>query len=185
MPIATEETNNSSVQQQYSTLVAAVDQAISQAAAHHLDRLQCQPGCSECCKPFSVLAVEADAMQRALATLAPAIRTRLAQSTSPATEQCPFLQDNLCLIYQQRPLICRSQGLAIAYIDHDRQAIEVSACPVNFPAEEDYPFTEQDLFFMDSFNERLAAINHDFCTETGLPPTERVPFREIPIPSIP
>ncbi len=166
-------------QENYPTLIAELDQAITQAASHHAERLQCQPGCSECCKPFSVLAVEAAHMQTALSRLDQVTLTRLQDSTNRGTEQCPFLTDNLCAIYHHRPLICRSQGLAIAYIDHEHEAIEVSACPLNFPVEEEYPFTEQDLLFMDSFNERLATINQEFCTKKGLPSAERIPFHAI------
>lgn len=118
-------------------------------------------------------------MQEALSALAPAIRARVRATAGQETEQCPFLLDDLCAIYPHRPLICRSQGLAIAYIDHEREVIEVSACPINFPADEEYPFSEENLLFMDPFNDQLAAINHDFCDMNGLPPAERILFRTI------
>lgn len=165
--------------QKYTTLITELDAAIAAAADHHRHRLQCRPGCSDCCKSFSVLAVEAAAMQQALAKLAPPIRARIGDAATQQAEQCPFLLDDLCAIYQYRPMICRSQGLAIAYIDHELEAIEVSACPRNFPAEEEYPFSEEDLLFMDPFNDRLAGINLDFCVEKELSPAERIHFRAI------
>ncbi|MDH4320568.1 MAG: YkgJ family cysteine cluster protein [Desulfobulbaceae bacterium] len=165
--------------QTYPDLITALDAAIAATAEHLRDRLQCRPGCSDCCKGFSVLAVEAAVMQQALAALAPATRARILAAAGQVAEQCPFLLDDLCAIYPHRPLICRSQGLAIAYIDHEHEAIEVSACPINFPTDEEYPFSEENLLFMDPFNDRLAAINHDFCVKNGLPPAERIPFRAI------
>jgi len=178
MTIAAKATIGSPAQQQYTALVAELGQAIRRAVAHHADRLQCRPGCVDCCRPFSVLAVEAAALRAALAQLPPAPLARI-RAQADSQEHCPFLVDKLCTVYQHRPLICRTQGLAIAYLDHDRQAIEVSACPLNFPADEDYEFTEPDLLFMDSFNGRLAEINHDFCACEGLSPEERIPFAAI------
>ena len=179
MTISNKETNNNPAQHSYSTLIAELDEAIAQAAAHHAIRLQCRPGCADCCKSFSVLAVEAEIMQAALAELDQATLARIAKAAANQSEQCPFLLEDLCAIYHHRPLICRSQGLAVAYINHEQEAIEVSACPINFPEDEEYPFSEQDLLFMDTFNDRLAAINQDFCTKKGLHPEERTPFRSI------
>ena len=122
-------------------------------------------------------------MQEALAKLDKATRTKIAEAAKKNPEQCPFLQEDLCAIYHHRPLICRTQGLAIAYINHEQEAIEVSACPINFPEDEEFPFTEQDLLFMDQFNDQLAAINHDFCTKKGLHPEERTPFALISQPT--
>ncbi|MDH5299698.1 MAG: YkgJ family cysteine cluster protein [Desulfobulbaceae bacterium] len=160
----------------YAELTMMIDLAMARSVRHHRQRLRCRPGCSGCCKSFSVLGVEAAAIERALARLA-ADALALIRSRADREEECPFLLDSLCAIYHHRPLICRSQGLAVAYIDHQRQAIEVSACPLNFP--DDFPFAEEDLFFMDPFNHKLVELNRDFCAKNGLRPEERVTFKKL------
>ncbi len=155
----------------YAQLVADLDRDVVRLASRL--PLNCRPGCSHCCKPFAVLAVEAAILKKALAALPPATRSRLADQAEDE-EQCPLLLDSLCAVYHHRPLICRTQGLAIAYVDHDHQAIEVSACPLNFP--DDFAFAQPDLFFMDPFNDRLAAINLEFCARQGIAAAERLPL---------
>lgn len=179
MTLSTKTTNTQSALRDYTALVTELDDAITQSAAHHEDRLQCRPGCAHCCESFSVLPVEAEVIQTALAALAPEPLANIEESAVRHPEKCPFLIDNLCAIYDHRPLICRTQGLAIAYIDHQHETIEVSACPINFPEDEEYPFTEHDLLLMDPFNDRLAAINREFCNKRGIASAKRISFREI------
>ena len=161
---------------EYRQLTAELDRAIARLVAHHGARLCCRPGCADCCKPFSVLAIEAEAIRAALPGLAPALRTRI-RAQADGLAQCPFCIDSLCAIYAHRPLICRSQGLAIAYVDHELEAIEVSACPLNFP--DDFAFCEADLLLMDPFNSRLASLNRDFCAPLGIAAEIRLPLTEI------
>lgn len=163
----------------YTTLVTELDQAIAANADLHRDRLQCRPGCSDCCRPFSVLAVEVARIETALAALAPATLAGIRDAAARQSQACPFLVNDLCAIYQYRPLICRTQGLPIAYVDHQRETIEVSACPINFPEDEEFFFSEENLFFMDSFNERLTVINRDFCTQQGVAGQHRIPFQHL------
>jgi hypothetical protein len=63
-----------------------------------------------------------------------------------------------------------------AYIDTDR-TIEVSACPKNFP--EECSFEQDDLFFMDGFNGRLAVLNLQYCRQAGLQPDCRIALADI------
>ncbi len=145
------------IAEEYTGLVSELDRAI--AALHQ--RLQnficCAPGCSSCCRRFTVLPLEA-------ALIAGSARVPL--QLPSRGEQCSKLIDNHCSIYPQRPLICRTQGLPIGYIDEDRELIEVSACPLNVP--EDHLFDHQDLLLLDSFNSRLATLNSAYCQVIGI-----------------
>ncbi len=96
-------------------------------------------------------------------------------------ERCGFLQDGLCSFYALRPVICRTQGMALAYIDEAGQSIEVSACPLNFP--EDATLDHDDLLFMDQFNERLAILNLRYCERHGLMPECRIALLDLLTPS--
>ena len=161
------------IRRQYLELVGEIDLRVRELTEGRLAaRIACRPGCSSCCMAFSVLPLEAALLAETLA------RQPMAAARSPG--HCLFLHDNLCAIYALRPVICRTQGLALAYIDEAEERIEVSACPLNFP--EDAPLAHEDLLFMDRFNERLAALNLRYCRLNGLEPGCRVALADLLAP---
>jgi transcriptional regulator with PAS, ATPase and Fis domain len=124
---------------EYEALVAKVD---SFAAAVHERRaadLACKLGCAGCCRvELTVTAVEAGAIERHLAVLAPDAREKIGR-----TDACVFLDPDTdgCLVYAARPFVCRTQGLPLRY---PRDVLPVAAvferdergdrtwCPLNF-----------------------------------------------------
>ena len=119
--------------------------------------------------PFAVLALEAAIIVHLLVP---------SQVVSPADEKkCLLLREGLCSVYEQRPIICRTQGLPLGYIDEEAGTIEVSACELNFT--QSYPFTHDDLLFMDTFNRRLAGLNQQYCCSAGLRPERRIPISDL------
>lgn len=161
----------------YQQLLANLDAEIARIGELHTPALSCGPGCASCCQSFSVLPLEAACLRETLVALPPASQARLARNLAAGDKRCPLLINELCSIYAARPVICRTQGLPLAYVDEEREAIEVSACPLNFPAE--YPFAPESLLFMDKFNERLFELNRTWCRKHGLAPDRRIPLREI------
>lgn len=163
--------------QDYHQLLAALDAEIARIGEMHGATLSCGPGCASCCLAFSVLPIEAACLREAIAALPSASQKRLRRNLAEGDDRCPLLSDDLCSIYAARPVICRTQGLPLAYVDEERQAIEVSACPLNFPDE--YAFAPESLLFMDGFNARLAELNRAWCRNQDLAPDKRIPLREI------
>lgn len=163
--------------QEYHQLIAALDAEIACIAQLHAATLSCGPGCASCCQAFSVLPIEAACVQEAIGALDTASRERLDRNRAKGDACCPLLIDDLCAIYAARPVICRTQGLPLAYVDEERQAIEVSACGLNFP--NDHVFAPEDLLFLDPFNVRLAELNQAWCSTRNLDPTTRIPLREL------
>jgi len=161
----------------YHQLLAALDTEIVRIGEIHGATLSCGPGCASCCRAFSVLSIEAACVQEAIASLDKARQERLSRNLAEGDDRCPLLIDDLCSVYAARPVICRTQGLPLAYVDEERQAIEVSACPLNFP--DDYDFAPESLLFMDGFNARLAELNRTWCHTQGLVPDKRHSLREI------
>ena len=154
----------------YLELIAEIDRAASQLAGGRLaGRITCRPGCSSCCMAFSVLPLEAALLQRGL-PVEPA-------AGPPRGDECALLGHGLCSVYSLRPVICRTQGLPLAYVDETLAQIDVSACPLNFP--EDADFDLDDLFFMDAFNERLAALNLLYCSRHDLDATVRIAIADL------
>ncbi|MGV1100197.1 YkgJ family cysteine cluster protein [Thiovibrio sp. JS02] len=163
--------------QEYQQLLAELAQKTRALAALLADTLQCRPGCASCCIPFAVLPIEAAAMRAALTALPMDRKDRIYSQSKTESTHCPLLVDQLCAIYGARPIICRTQGLALAYVDEERQAIEISACPVNFG--DDFAFREEHLLFMDRINARLFALNVEYCRAEGLPADKRVAIPDI------
>jgi len=160
----------------YHQLLAALDAEIVRIGALHAATISCGPGCASCCLAFSVLPIEAACLRRAIGALSAASRERLERNLADGSDRCPLLLDDLCSTYGARPVICRTQGLPLAYVDAEREAIEVSACPLNFP--DDHAFAQESLLFLDGFNARLSELNRLWCLEKGLDPDRRIPLRE-------
>ncbi|MHB8223243.1 MAG: YkgJ family cysteine cluster protein [Desulfurivibrionaceae bacterium] len=163
--------------QDYHQLLAALDTEIARIGEMHGATLSCGPGCASCCLAFSVLPIEAACLREAIDALPIASQEQLNRNLAEGDERCPLLIDDLCSVYAARPVICRTQGLPLAYVDEEREAIEISACPLNFPDE--YAFAPESLLFLDGFNGRLSELNHIWCRTQGLDPDRRIPLREI------
>ena len=100
----------------YLQLVAKIDAFFASVQATYRDRMQCGPGCSDCCHSrFSVTLVEAEHIAEGVASLAPEVRTRLrARARTGDPQRCAALADDgMCEIHPFRPIICRSHGAPI------------------------------------------------------------------------
>ena len=155
----------------YQDLIAEIDQRMQCLVRQRFSGLlHCRPGCSACCIEFAVLPLEAAHLQAVLC------EEKRPATSSSLGKCCLLLANGHCSVYERRPVLCRTQGLALAYIDAD-QTIEVSACPINFP--EEFSFEQDDLLFMDSFNDRLAVLNLRYCRQAGLQADCRIALSDI------
>jgi len=158
---------------QYQQLLIDLETAMDRAAkSTGAGCLRCRPGCVSCCISFAVLPIEAAILQAAIAGL-----PRPSSPDRPTENVCPLLIGDLCSVYAARPVICRTQGLALAYVDEEQESIEVSACGKNFAV--DFLFQPEMLLFMDSFNDRLFALNMDYCRLWKKAPDRRIPIQEL------
>jgi hypothetical protein len=117
----------------YTELVAKVDAFFARVAARHGDDMQCGSGCSDCCEVrLTITAVEAQAIASALAAWPALRREALAANARGATSQrCAALDPGgRCLIYEVRPLACRSHGAPIRM--HERSLPVIESCFRNF-----------------------------------------------------
>lgn len=112
-----------------------IDAFFAKARAAHRDAITCGEGCDTCChRRFSVTGIEADAIRRHLATLDATEREALRQRAlhGDAT-RCAALDDRgRCAVYDARPLICRTHGLALRFRDEKRRLPVLDACPKNY-----------------------------------------------------
>jgi Fe-S-cluster containining protein len=97
-------------------LTAKVDAFFTRVETRHGDDMQCTTGCSDCCHVrLTVTSVEAAAIRDALASWSGERRAALAANVAAApTDRCAALDPNgRCLIYDVRPVVCRSHGAPI------------------------------------------------------------------------
>jgi len=80
----------------------------------HRERLQCKRGCADCCvDDITVYEVEADRIRRQHAAL-------LESGMPHAPGACAFLDgEGACRIYEDRPYVCRTQGLPLRWAAED------------------------------------------------------------------
>ncbi|MEP7273746.1 MAG: YkgJ family cysteine cluster protein, partial [Acidobacteriota bacterium] len=162
----------------YQQLVREVDQVTIELSNLYQDHLQCRAGCSSCCHHhLSVFEVEAKAVSAAINALPLEVQTAVEEQAAAVLElegqgspvSCPLLIDDRCSIYENRPIICRTQGLPILLTDDDG-VDEVDWCPLNFTSEaaED-DLDEAHLLRLDPLNLKLAVVNLNDSRESGLP----------------
>ncbi|MGE5609633.1 MAG: YkgJ family cysteine cluster protein [Bacillota bacterium] len=165
---------------EYRRLRDRVDQRVDALVESHRRHLACRPGCYECCTNLTVFPVEYHAI---LAMLRDMGISRLAFDPAAA---CGFLKDGLCVLYAFRPLICRTHGLPIAFLNEETSPPEysVSFCPLNFSHVdvEELVFGPDNTLDLDQLNTALFEINLKFireCPELGFEPTSRIPLGQL------
>lgn len=133
--------DSESIREDLRKLHQDVDREAVTVAAAHGTRLQCRLGCSSCCvDEITVFEVEAQRILEAHADW-------LAEAEPHPPGACAFLDDQgACRIYDERPYVCRTQGLPLRWIDEDEGGAFVERrdiCPLNDesgpPIEELHP----------------------------------------------
>lgn len=127
--------------------------------------MQCQPGCSGCCKNFTVAPVEAYCITvhlKANMVKVDTINLNILENDEKDenVESCIFLDQGLCTIYPVRPLICRTHGYPIV-VRSDGE-VRVDHCPKNF---QNIALKREYLIDIDHLNTMLFSINALFVKE--------------------
>jgi Fe-S-cluster containining protein len=119
----------------------------------HKDFIVCTEGCTGCCMDFSILPVEFYSLLKDLEGRKKVIN----KPVSP--DECIFLADASCSVYESRPVICRTHGLPLMFMGEEEW--ELSWCELNF---RDYTtgFNEANTFPQDRFNSKLFMLNKEF-----------------------
>jgi uncharacterized protein len=146
--------------ERYFKLLLRVDAESGRLTALHGKALVCRPGCAACCRNLSVFPVEFHAIQQAIARAG----VDSGNVTFDASAPCGFLNEGVCRIYPFRPVICRTHGLPILFLDDSsgKYTWEVSFCELNFAGRENIEFTENMLLDVEEINTELSRINRDF-----------------------
>ncbi len=144
----------------YLILRQNVDEESARLTALHGEAITCREGCAACCTNLTVFPVEFFAILREMER----------DGVDPAgisfdeSAPCGFLHKGLCRIYRYRPIICRTHGLPILYLDDTGGALkwEVSFCERNFTGPGPHEFTDETVLDIEELNAELYAINREF-----------------------
>lgn len=159
----------------------------SEAASRRED-VQCARGCSSCCVAgLSVCAVEASRLRRAMDGLSTSVRkTVRSQAADKNRTQCVLLVDDACAVYDARPMVCRTQGLPLAYEEGTIPAERLSAraadgrdltwCPLNYTDEAPAAPEILDATVIDK---GVATLNRAFASVAEVDPLGRVSLSEL------
>lgn len=155
----------------YLALRDELDQHCEDLYKLHEAHLNCREGCDLCCMDFGIFPVEYFAIKEQAGP-------DLKKGQQPVSETaCPFLVDHRCVIYDTRPMICRTQGLPLLFMGEE--GWELSACELNFTAFDFEKFTSKNTFLQDKYNSRLYLINKVFIE--SLPGKPFQPLELIPL----
>ena len=165
--------------QKYRNLRNEIDQEIERLEKLHSKHIVCQKKCFDCCVNLSVFPVEFYS-----------IVDELGQSDSNIVFDndlsCGYLSNGLCSIYPVRPIICRTHGIAIAFLndEFDPPEYSVSFCPKNFATQEaqSVEFNSDNILNIDIINDRLFEINQEFVGFLDIP--DITPFSRVSLSDI-
>ena len=139
----------------------ALDRATGALAVVHADRLQCRRGCHACCvDELTVTQIEAERIRRAHPAL-------LAEGAPHPVGACAFLDgDGACRVYEERPSVCRSQGLPLRILfENEEEEIEEvrDICPLNLEGGPPLAaLAEDDCWLVGPYDLRLAQLDEKF-----------------------
>jgi len=160
----------------YRALIARVNSRCGEIEAALSGHMACRKGCSACCLNISLFPVEAISFRLAFDTLSEAQKASALGRTAESSDEgpCPLLDEaGACLLYEHRPVICRTHGLPIVF-DDGKGNRRVDFCPENFQSLES--LSGEAMIDIDAMNQMLAAVNVLFCEALfgGVPPFERL-----------
>lgn len=171
-------------------LVAKVDAFERAVRERRAAAMQCRSGCSACCHvELTVCEVEAARLGEALGALDGPAREALARRAASAADgRCVMLDDaGRCVVYDARPLVCRTQGLPLRYPDGvippaavmgraRGESGELTWCPLNFERE---PPHAEDVLDAERVDAMLALSNREHVARAGGDGARRVALREL------
>jgi len=133
-------------------LYARVDDFFRAAVAASPSAIACRAGCDACCGyDLTLFGIEIASLRAAFGGLPEGVRDAVVQRARLGST-CVFRDptSGLCDVYDQRPLICRTHGLALLVEGR------VDACLLNY--REGWP-DRAHVLDLDRVNEPLAVLN--------------------------
>jgi len=165
---------------EYRELRVRIDDEIKRLEGLHGADITCHPGCVSCCVNLTVFPVEFFAILEDLKKTYTLKKDFLFDESAP----CGFLNEGLCRIYHFRPIICRTHGLPILFLNESQEAPawEVSFCELNFKNKIGIEFADEMLLDIETINAELNRLNNQFISsfpEKGFSAQERIQLKSL------
>lgn len=145
---------------EYKLLRNKIDNLANHLEKSHKNHIECKKGCDMCCMDYNIFPLEFYFIVKDLKE-----KKLLPENSSNNKENsCVFLIKHSCSIYQQRPIICRTHGLPLLFMNEDSDW-ELSACELNFTQFNFEEFTLKNTFPQDKYNSKLFLLNKAFISE--------------------
>ena len=102
--------------EKYCNFLKELDLRLNSYINLHKSYIQCKKGCSLCCQKgdYPISELELKYLMQGFIKLENSQKQIIQNNVKNMQkgEACPFLVDNLCSLYEYRPIICRVHGLA-------------------------------------------------------------------------
>lgn len=158
--------------QNYSVFLKKIDSKFTEIQMRNSKNFSCALGCYSCCKAgLTVSSIEAESIKNYLSAHE-AVRNGVIEnekSDPHKGQHCTFLDaSGACLIYEVRPVVCRSHGSPIKYVveENEEKFFELDVCPLNFQQDSIAELSEENFMNIDTINTLLAALNMQFGDKT-------------------
>ena len=166
--------------QEYLTLRQAIDDFAALVSKNHREHIQCRRGCYECCVPPDTLfRIEGEQILKAVSELPEPLQKRIRDRIHDGGDsRCPLLEKGGCMIYENRPILCRTQGMPLA-VHREGKVYDLEYCRLNFTSiPSGFELPRRHILDIEGTNELLASLNLKLVGGVGLDPEEdgRVSF---------
>ncbi len=145
---------------QYKVLLNEIDNHSKALEKEHSDEMVCKAGCDMCCMDYSIFPIEFYSILNDIKSAGLHPETTEVQNENV----CVFLKNHVCTIYEQRPVICRTHGLPLLFMNDDSEW-ELSVCDLNFTEFDFGNFSLENTFPQDKYNSKLFLLNKKFISE--------------------
>lgn len=148
---------------------AALQPDIHRLEQLHAKNMVCKKGCFACCEDhLEVFGVEAENIRRNESDV-------LKNEKPHPAGMCAFLSsEGACRIYENRPFVCRTQGLPLLLTNEQGEKLK-DVCPLNFTEETIDSIPEKDFLLTPAYEDFLARLQ--MAIDKGA--MERVALRDL------
>lgn len=143
--------------QEYDNLINAIESKNNRLLKEHSAHINCKKTCSSCCLDFKIVPVEKFIIHNKFSE-----NNINTASFIKSGNTCKYLSNGECSIYQYRPIMCRTHGFPLLYLNEDETAYEFSTCDLNFLDYDLDEVSEANSIMMDDHNYIINKLNIEF-----------------------